>query len=76
MRSAQKRDPALAGYWMSPWPCEDGGPRSTQAPASEFALDLKPGEKLAAHCRNVMVACMTILRERGEVYPGTPRWGR
>lgn len=68
MRSAQKRDPALAGYWRSPWPCEDGGPRRTQAPASDFALDLKPGEKLAAHCRNVMVACMTILRERGEVY--------
>lgn len=68
MTDAQKRDPALAGYWQSPWPCEDGGPRRNQAPASDAALDLKPGERLAAHSRNVMVACMTILRAPGEVY--------
>ncbi len=23
---------ALAGYWLSPWPAEDGGPRRGQAP--------------------------------------------
>jgi hypothetical protein len=68
MSEASSRDPALAGYWPSHWPCEDGGPRRTQAPASDIALDLQPGERLSVHSRNVMVACMTVLRDPGELY--------
>ena len=68
MTDSDTRDPLLAGYWPSPWPCEDGGPRRLQAPASDFALGIQPGEKLRVHSRNLMVACMTVLRDPGEVY--------
>ena len=68
LTEASNRDPVLAGYWPSHWPCEDGGPRRTQAPASDVALDLQPGKRLSVHSRNVMVACMTVLRDPGELY--------
>lgn len=63
------RDPALAGYWPGPWPCEDGGPRRTQVPThAEAGIDLQPGETLVARSRGAIMACMTILRDPGEVY--------
>ncbi|MCB0972563.1 MAG: hypothetical protein KDA97_13740, partial [Acidimicrobiales bacterium] len=52
-------DPALAGYWPSPWPAEDGGPRRTQGPGGatgttasiRFAPGLRAGRPLQATSR-------------------------
>lgn len=72
------RDPALAGYWPGPWPCEDASPRRTQIASDPNAgFDLGPGERLSVRSRPVVMGCMTIVREPGEVYlhgqsgPGT-----
>ncbi|MEO8457272.1 MAG: hypothetical protein ABI559_05610 [Chloroflexota bacterium] len=61
-------DPALAGYWPGPWPCEDGGPRRTQASSRAARLDLQPSEVLKARSRPILIGCMTITRDPGEVY--------
>ena len=62
-------DPALAGYWPSRWPCEDGGPRRTQFPADGApGLGIQPGERLTVRHRPVPIACMTITRDPGEVF--------
>lgn len=61
-------DPVLAGYWPSPWPCEDGGPRRTQSPNGSRGLNVQPGETLEVHHRSILIGCMTILRDPGEVY--------
>ncbi len=61
-------EPALAGYWPGPWPCEDGGPRRAQAPNGSHGLDIKPGEALKVRHRPVLIGCMTITRAPGEVY--------
>lgn len=62
-----ERDPALAGYWPGRWPGEDGGPRRAQQPP-EGGFRIQPGEKLAMVSRMLMMSCMTILRDEGEVY--------
>jgi len=63
------RDPSLAGYWHSPWPGEDGGPRRTQVRADGgLGLNLQPGERLAATSRLLVMSCMPVLRDPGEVY--------
>lgn len=54
------------GYWPSPWPCEDGGPRRAAAPDGA-GLGLRPGETLAATAREA-VATMVVLRRPGEVF--------
>src|SRR5687767_11766010 len=62
-------DPVLAGYWPSPWPCEDGGPRRTQARADGGpGLGLMSADRLRVVSRMMPIACMTILRDPGEVY--------
>ena len=70
-------DGALAGYWPGRWPCEDGGPRRTQAPARGGGIGLLPEERLVARSRVAPVGCMTITRDPGEVYllghSGPPR---
>lgn len=63
------RDPALAGYWPGAWPCEDGGPRRTQvSPDPNAGFGLKPGETLAVQSRPIVMGCMTVVRDAGEVY--------
>jgi hypothetical protein len=61
-------DPALAGYWRGPWPCEDGGPRRAQAPTGSPGLNVQPDEVLKVHHRPVLIGCMTITRAPGEVF--------
>lgn len=56
------------GYWPSPWPGEDGGPRRTEAPRTGGGLGLQPGETLTARSREAIVATMVVLRDPGEVY--------
>jgi hypothetical protein len=55
------------GLFDSPWPAEDGGPRRQLVPRAP-GLDMRPGERLAATTRPVVVANMVVLRAAGEVY--------
>ena len=56
------------GYWPSPWPGEDGGPRRSQAPHGLSGLQLRHGDRLEVTRRDVFMATMVILRNPGEVY--------
>jgi len=60
-------DGSIPGYYNSPWPGEDGGPRRQMVPRSE-SLRLKPGERLDAISRPAFMANMVVLRSPGEVY--------
>ena len=76
--------PALAGYWPSPWPAEDGGPARQQAPRAGDArspggFDLTGG--LRATGRDLFASTMSVLRDPGEVFvlahtvgPGCVGW--
>ncbi len=65
-------DRTLAGYWVSPWPGEDGGPSRRQQPrvmgGAGSGLRLGPGDRLHAHSRQDFAFGMVVLREPGEVY--------
>jgi hypothetical protein len=75
----------LAGYWPSPWPAEDGGPRRRQAPRPGHpdvpaGFDLSRG-RLTATSRDLFASTMTVLRDPGEVFvlahtvgPGCVSW--
>ena len=58
------------GYFVSPWPAEDGGPQRLQtAPiASAPGLNLRPGERLGCTTRHTLLSTMTVLGAPGEVY--------
>jgi len=62
------RDGALAGYWASPWPGEDGGPRRTQAPSGKPGLGIADGERLEVMSRDAYAVTMVVLRDPGQVY--------
>jgi hypothetical protein len=76
---------ALAGYWPSPWPAEDGGPSRLQTPRDgdhrgTTGFDLTAG-RLAATSRDLFASTMTVLRDPGEVFvlahtvgPGCVAW--
>jgi hypothetical protein len=55
------------GYWKSPWPAEDGGPRRSAAPGAR-GLGLVAGETLEVTARPAAAATMVVLREPGEVF--------
>ena len=55
------------GYWPSPWPAEDGGPRRSAAPDGA-GLAMAAGETLAVTARPAAAATMVVLREPGEVF--------
>ena len=58
-----------AGYWLSPWPGEDGGPRRSAAPAPGTpGLSIGPGERLEVTSRDAFATTMVVLREPGEVF--------
>ena len=57
----------IPGYYDTPFPAEDGGPRR-QAVARGAALGLRPGGRLEVTSRQVMFASMIVLRAPGEVY--------
>jgi hypothetical protein len=56
------------GYWESPWPAEDGGPRREQAPHGDGALALRSGGTLTITSRSLLAPTMVVLREPGEVF--------
>jgi hypothetical protein len=58
----------LRGYWNSPWPAEDGGPRRAQAPHGLAGLRLGAGERLQVTSRDAFAATMLVLREPGELF--------
>ena len=69
------------GYWDSPWPGEDGGPRRQQAPSGTAGLSVQPDEALAVHRRDLFMGTMVVVRDPGEVYvlqhtfgPDTVSW--
>lgn len=55
------------GYFDSPFPSEDGGPRRQLIPRSPGPA-LKPGERLDVTSRSVLFANMVVLRKPGEVF--------
>ena len=56
------------GYFDSPWPGEDGGPRRLQSPRHGAGLALRGGETLACVTRNTLMSTMTVLGAPGQVY--------
>jgi len=73
--------PELAGYWPSPWPCEDGGPTRQQTLPAAAGLAFA-GASPTVTSRTVFGANMTVLRDPGEVFlqgntlggPDTTAW--
>src|SRR3990172_3100108 len=57
----------VPGYYDSPFPGEDGGPRRQMVPRSA-GLGMKPGELLAITSRLASMATMAVLRDPGEVF--------
>jgi hypothetical protein len=57
----------LAGYWPSPWPGEDGGPRRVQQSPTAVGPALVTGE-VGVQSRAALGATMAVLREPGEVF--------
>jgi hypothetical protein len=57
-----------AGYWPSPWPGEDAGPRRSAAPHGVPGLGVRPGERLSVTSRDAFATTMIVLREPGEVF--------
>lgn len=57
----------IPGYYDSPWPGEDGGPRR-QMIGRGSVLGLSPGETLGVTSRPAIMGCMPVLRAPGEVY--------
>lgn len=58
----------MAGYWPSPWPGEDAGPRRSQSPHGVGGLRIAPGERLEVTSRDACAITMVVLREPGQVY--------
>lgn len=57
----------IPGYFDSPFPGEDGGPRRQLIPRSP-GLALQPGERLQVTSRTVTFPGMVVLRAAGEVF--------
>ena len=57
----------IPGYYDSPFPAEDGGPRR-QMIARGATLGIEPGERLEVTSRELVFPNMIVLREQGEVY--------
>src|SRR5262249_10809919 len=62
------------GYWPSPWPCEDGGPRRSAAPGGP-GLGVRHGDRLAVHGRDAPGATMVVLRPPCGVFRAGPPLG-
>ena len=57
----------IPGYFDSPFPCEDGGPRRQMIPRAP-GLRLRDGETLQVAARTALFANMVVLRAPGEVF--------
>ena len=64
-----KRSHMATGYYPSPWPGEDGGPRRLQVASGLEGLAIQAGESLKIKAaRRLCTGNMVVLREPGEVY--------
>ncbi len=54
------------GYWPSPWPGEDGGPRRGQI--TDARLDVAAGGRLTVTSRDALASTMLVLRDPGELF--------
>ena len=66
--ASRTSDLPMAGYWDSPWPAEDAGPRRSQAPHGTAGLRIADGERLEVTSRDACAVTMVVLREPGQVY--------
>lgn len=61
-----------SGYFLSPWPAEDGGPQRLQTAmagsGTAAGLALQPGERLQCVTRSTRMSTMTVLGGPGEVF--------
>ena len=57
-----------AGYWTSPWPGEDGGPRRLQRPLVGAGPRFGADGPAVVTSRDAMAATMVVLRDPGEVF--------
>lgn len=57
----------VPGYWPSPWPGEDAGPRRLQRPLGGRAPHLDP-RHVEVRTREALAATMVVLRDPGEVF--------
>ena len=57
----------IPGYYDSPFPGEDGGPRRQMIPRAS-GLGMRDGEKLSVISRPAVMANMVVLRAPGEVF--------
>ena len=55
------------GYWSSPWPGEDGGPRRLQRAEAGHGPGFS-AEGFVVQAREVVAATMVVLRDHGEVF--------
>lgn len=60
--------PGPSGYWPSPWPAEDGGPRRPGVPQAAPGFAVAPGAQLAVTTRATQMSTMTVLGAPGEVF--------
>jgi hypothetical protein len=58
---------ARTGYWQSPWPGEDGGPRRTQVPIGLAGVTPTSAPPTVVH-RDAFGATMLVLRDPGELF--------
>lgn len=56
-----------AGYWTSPWPGEDGGPRRLQTSDHAFGGDVA-GTMAVVTSREAIATTMVVVRAPGEVF--------
>jgi len=64
-------DEIMAGYWMSPWPAEDGGPTRRQTPGPQWAGSLTAsygGATPLVTARQSLGNNMVVLGDPGEVF--------
>lgn len=58
----------MSGYFDSPWPAEDGGPRRLQVPRDARVLGGAGRLALACTSRRALMTTMTVLGAPGEVF--------
>jgi hypothetical protein len=58
----------VPGYWPSPWPGEDGGPRRLQTSPGATGPGFASTADVTVTSREAVAATMVVLREPGEVF--------
>ncbi|RIK08727.1 MAG: hypothetical protein DCC49_08575 [Acidobacteria bacterium] len=58
----------IPGYYDSPWPCEDGGPKRQATVRGLPSLDVSKQTVVEVNSREAVAATMVLLRDEGEVF--------